>query len=60
MRIKLWGVRGSLPTPMGVQEYQTILGHALAHAQNDFRANPSITAEQLYEGIPAQYRRVIG
>jgi glyoxylase-like metal-dependent hydrolase (beta-lactamase superfamily II) len=60
MRIKLWGVRGSLPTPMGAPEYQEILGEALAIAAQIHRSNPSCNATQILESIPERYRQVIG
>lgn len=60
MKIKLWGVRGSLPTPMGAPEYQSILAEALAIAAQVHRTNPHSTASQIFEAIPERYRQVIG
>lgn len=60
MRIKLWGVRGSLPTPMSAAEYQGILAEALAIAAQVHRSNPACTAEQIFQSIPERYRQVIG
>ena len=60
MRIKLWGVRGSLPTPMGAAEYQSVLMEALAVAAQVHRTNPSCNAQQIFDAIPERYRQVIG
>ncbi|MBL8021448.1 MAG: MBL fold metallo-hydrolase [Leptospirales bacterium] len=60
MRIKLWGVRGSLPTPMSSQEYQSILSRALEDARRQFEEEPGRSVDQIFAQIPDHLKHVIG
>jgi len=60
MKIKLWGVRGSLPTPMGVDEYRTKLASAIEDARSIFQSNPGLTPAQIYQAMSWKYKAVIG
>ena len=59
MRVRFWGVRGSLPSPMSTETYQKKLAMALVAAQNVTFNSPAEIAE-FSKRLAPQLRRVVG
>lgn len=60
MRIKLWGVRGSLPTPMDRTEYHEKLILALEYAKTRWQEDSKETIESIIKGMHPNHKSVIG
>jgi len=60
MQIKLWGVRGSLPTPMAREEYRYKLLQSLERAREIWREAPDRGEDAVYAELSAEQRSVIG
>ena len=60
MQIKLWGVRGSLPTPMDQAEVRSKLVSALEHARNVWRATPDRDIADVIDSMHPGQKSIIG
>lgn len=60
MEIRLWGVRGSLPTPMDRDEYRSKLIRALEQARELWRADRNAHIETTLRQLTPEYCGVIG
>ena len=59
MYIKLWGVRGSLPTPLSTEEFQYKILKILKLEQEKLK-DPSIDLNSIIENLPEELSSVIG
>lgn len=55
MHVKLWGVRGSLPSPMTPDQVRERFTALLKDFERFSKANPSMTADVFMEAFPRQY-----
>lgn len=60
MIIKLWGVRGSLPTPMGIGELRGKLRRGLDYAKEQWAKDPALEPRTLISDMPPEPSSVIG
>ncbi len=60
MRIKLWGVRGSIPTPLSSNEYRRRLKSALEHARGRWESDPDVSPETLLAELSPDIRKLVG
>ncbi len=60
MNVKLWGVRGSIPAPLGPEDYQSRLLRALAIARDAWEQNPDLEPESLLEKMPEHLHTIVG
>lgn len=60
MDIKLWGVRGSCPSPLINGEYSQRIKEVLGYAVNRLKAEPELSAEELYSSLGPQKGSLIG
>ena len=60
MDIKLWGVRGSCPRPLGNEEYAYNLKKILEYALTAIKKNPEASVESLFSSLSVNQRIVIG
>lgn len=60
MIVRLWGVRGSLPTPMNREEYHEKLIHAMEYARLIWQTAPDTTIEEIITGMHPNHKSVIG
>ena len=60
MRIKLWGVRGSIPTPMSSSEYRDGVMGILGESKNLWEKNPSMDVEQVFQNLPERLKQPVG
>lgn len=60
MYIKLWGTRGSIPTPISSSEYRKRLEQALKFAKSKWAENPELPAANLLEDLPVEISTLIG
>ena len=60
MQIKLWGVRGSIPTPLSSGEYRQRLKAALGQARERWQADPDLSAEKVLEGLSPEVTNLVG
>lgn len=58
--IKLWGTRGSIPTPISSDEYRKRLIQALEFARDRWDKEPDLPAANILEGLPAEISTLIG
>ncbi len=59
MRVKFWGVRGSIPTPMSTEQLNDRLFHALSGAAGLNLGNPA-EVQAYIAGLPPNVRSVVG
>lgn len=59
MRVKFWGVRGSIPTPLSTEQLNEKLSQALAGAGGINLADPA-EVQAYIAGLPANLRSVVG
>ncbi len=59
MRVKFWGVRGSIPTPMSTEQLNDRLFHALSGAAGVNLGNPA-EVQAYIAGLPPNVRAVVG
>lgn len=59
MRVKFWGVRGSIPTPMSTEQLNDRLFHALSGAAGLNLGNPA-EVQAYIAGLPPNVRAVVG
>lgn len=55
MHVKLWGVRGSLPSPMTPDQIRERFVALLKDFEMFSKANPGLTAESFLQSYPSQY-----
>ncbi len=60
MRIKFWGVRGSIPAPIGTDGLRYKLEGALEFARGVWKKNKKATVEEIIDALPDKYGRVVG
>ncbi|MCB1173591.1 MAG: MBL fold metallo-hydrolase [Leptospiraceae bacterium] len=60
MYIKLWGVRGSIPTPITSAEYRSRLKRALEFARDRWQTDPQKPAANVIEELPIETATLIG
>ncbi|MCB1138126.1 MAG: MBL fold metallo-hydrolase [Leptospiraceae bacterium] len=60
MQIKLWGVRGSLPSPMDPRDYRSRVHEILKSAQSLWKGNPDLSVDQIYEKLSAPLAGMVG
>ena len=60
MKIKLWGVRGSCPSPLQNKEFQNKLKNAILHIAPKLRKDPELPATELLRLLPIQYKTLVG
>lgn len=60
MRIKFWGVRGSIPSPIGTDGLDEKLFEALKFARIVWETQPEKSVEEVFSELPLSIRRVIG
>ncbi len=60
MEVRLWGVRGSLPTPMGREEYRDKLLRALRAAQPMLARPEAASDAEILAALPPELKSVIG
>jgi phosphoribosyl 1,2-cyclic phosphodiesterase len=60
MDIKLWGVRGSLPTPMGSGEYESRIIKSLDEARSKWSTQADLSSEEIFRSLPVSLRKIIG
>ncbi len=59
MRVKFWGVRGSIPTPLSTEQLNEKLYQALSGARGINLADPA-EVQAYIAGLPANIRSVVG
>src|SRR5215203_2438987 len=59
VRVKFWGVRGSIPTPMSTEQLTDRLFHALSGAGGVNLSNPA-DVQAYIAGLPPNVRAVVG
>jgi len=59
VRVKFWGVRGSIPTPMSTEQLNDRLFHALSGAAGVNLGNPA-DVQAYIAGLPPNVRAVVG
>lgn len=59
MRVKFWGVRGSVPTPLLTDQYQDKLFSVLQHAQNINLNNP-LAVREFILNLPPHLSQLVG
>ena len=60
MQVKLWGVRGSLPTPMDGDEYRAKLVTALDHAKEQLLNSSDVDLDQIINSMHPAQKSIIG
>lgn len=60
MQIKLWGVRGSLPSPLDPRDYRSRVHDVLKKARNLWDESPGLSVDEVYEKLPAPLAGVVG
>ena len=60
IQIKLWGVRGSCPTPIKTEEYLSKTEEVLEFLLPVARKNPQQSAKELLSLLPAKYKALVG
>ncbi|MCB1173753.1 MAG: MBL fold metallo-hydrolase [Leptospiraceae bacterium] len=60
MKVRLWGVRGSLPTPMNRSEYHEKLIHAMEYAQQVWQADADCGVDEIINQMHPNHKSVIG
>lgn len=60
MYIKLWGTRGSIPTPISSTEYRKRLVQALEFARSEWEKNPDLPAANLLENLSLEISTLVG
>ena len=60
MKIKLWGVRGSLPAPMDGQDYQNRINQILELALESLKKKPGLTVPELVGNLPPELSHLVG
>ena len=60
MHIKLWGVRGSLPTPMSADDYREGVVRILDRAKKRWEKQPSLDSGEVFNKLPEELKRPIG
>ncbi len=60
MRIKFWGVRGSIPAPIDNDGLRMKLQEALAFARSEWQANPNFSSEEVLNRLPIHTSHVVG
>lgn len=55
MRVKLWGVRGSLPSPVTPTKLSERFEELLGEFERFMKADPTMTAERFLDAIPSQW-----
>lgn len=60
MRVKLWGVRGSIPTPLNSAEYRDRLKGALAYARAAWTRDPELSADGVLGRLPPEIGDLVG
>ena len=60
MNVKLWGVRGSLPTPMNRSEYHEKLICAMEHAKEVWQRDPAVGIDEIISDMHPNHKSVIG
>jgi phosphoribosyl 1,2-cyclic phosphodiesterase len=60
MLIKLWGVRGSLPTPMDRDEVRSKLVSAIEHAREAWRGEPDREIRDVIDSMHPGQKSIIG
>lgn len=60
MKVKLWGVRGSLAAPMDGADYTSRLHAIVNFAEKAKKKNPNLTTNQIVSRLPKRLRTNIG
>ena len=60
MDIKLWGVRGSCPRPLGNEEYSQRIGNILEYAVNKLKEEPNLSAKEIHNSLSQQHGSLMG
>lgn len=60
MRIKLWGVRGSIPAPINQNDLKDRLTRSITLARDLFKENPDISTDEVLSRIPESVRVPVG
>lgn len=60
VQIKLWGVRGSIPTPLSSGEYRERLKVALSHARERWQSEPDLSAEGVLAELSPEVLNLVG
>ncbi|PKL33325.1 MAG: MBL fold metallo-hydrolase [Spirochaetae bacterium HGW-Spirochaetae-10] len=60
MQVKLWGVRGSVPSPLDPRDYRSRINSVIEKTRDLLKKNPSLSADEIREKLPAHIRDLIG
>jgi phosphoribosyl 1,2-cyclic phosphodiesterase len=60
VRIKFWGVRGSIPAPLDTEGLRRKLTGALEFARDTWKKDRSVSVSDIVQSLPDQYGRVVG
>ncbi len=60
MEIRLWGVRGSLPTPMDSGEYRNRVLRVLEAAKQEWQSSPEADSQEVFGHLPPDLQKIIG
>jgi len=60
LRIKLWGVRGSIPAPLDTNGLVDKIEAALSFAQKEWKKKPTLTVDEMMKKLPESSRQLVG
>jgi phosphoribosyl 1,2-cyclic phosphodiesterase len=60
VKIKLWGVRGSIPTPLSSGEYRERLKEALTQAHGRWQSEPELSPETVLAELSPEVTSLVG
>jgi len=60
MQVKLWGVRGSLPSPIDPRDYRSRILTTIEKTKDLSRRDTGLSAEAIFDQLPLNIREVIG
>lgn len=60
MQVKLWGVRGSVPSPLDPRDYRSRIVSVIEKSCELYKKDPSLSADEIRKRLPPHIRDLIG
>lgn len=59
-KLKIWGVRSSIPAPLNADQYRHRLREAVGHARSVWEQNPGESPENIFSSLPEEIQTLVG
>lgn len=60
MKLKLWGVRGSLPAPVDSTDYESRARSIIEHTRRQLKKNKSADTDAIFQSLPRPLQGIVG